>query len=108
MLNKVPLYGYFLIFWPFFMAFQFLGVAVYGEVEYILAMLKIIGLTAFYIFTIVYMSGGVKGTPAFGFHTWNDPGAFANGFKGVALVFTLVSTTYAGVEITTFLPYKNL
>ncbi|GMF97903.1 hypothetical protein B5S30_g4094 [[Candida] boidinii] len=98
---QIPLYGYFLIFWPFFMAFQFLGVGVYGEVEYILAMVKILGLTAFYIFTIVYMSGGVKGTPAFGFHTWNDPGAFADGFKGVALVFTLVSTTYAGVEITT-------
>ncbi|GME69508.1 unnamed protein product [[Candida] boidinii] len=97
---QIPLYGYFLIFWPFFMGFQFLGVGAYGELEYILAMVKIAGLTAFYIFTVIYMCGGVKGTPAFGFHTWNDPGAFADGFRGVAMVFTMVSTSYAGVEVT--------
>ncbi|KKF94822.1 General amino acid permease AGP3 [Ceratocystis platani] len=45
-----------------------------------------------------YVSGGVKGVPAFGFHYWNDPGAFSNGFRGVATVFVFCSTFYAGCE----------
>lgn len=48
--------------------------------------------------SVSYVSGGVKGTPAFGFKYWNDPGAFANGFRGVATVFVFCSTFYSGVE----------
>jgi amino acid transporter len=44
------------------------------------------------------VSGGVKGAPAIGFRYWNDPGAFSNGFRGVASVFVFCSTFYAGVE----------
>jgi amino acid transporter len=45
-----------------------------------------------------YVSGGVKNNPAFGFRYWHDPGAFSNGFRGVATVFVFCSTFYAGVE----------
>lgn len=95
---EVPLYGYILIFWAAFLAFQFLGVASFGEAEYWLALFKILGLVAFYLFTLIYMCGGVKGRPAFGFQYWNNPGAFSNGFKGVALTFVFASTFYAGTE----------
>ncbi|CAN3367924.1 general amino acid permease Agp3p [Diutina catenulata] len=95
---QVPIYGYVLIFWATFMLFQFLGVGVFGEAEYWLALFKILGLVAFYIFAIVYCAGGVKGTPAFGFHYWNDPGSFNNGFKGVASTFVFASTFYSGTE----------
>ena len=95
---EVPLYGYILIFWFAFLAFQFLGVKTFGEFEYWLALFKIVILIAFYIFSIVYVSGGVKGQKAFGFHYWNDPGAFADGFKGVANVFVFASTFYSGTE----------
>jgi len=44
------------------------------------------------------VSGGVKNNPAFGFRYWHDPGAFSNGFRGVATVFVFCSTFYAGVE----------
>jgi amino acid transporter len=40
----------------------------------------------------------VKGTEAFGFHYWHNPGAFTDGFRGVATVFVFCSTFYAGVE----------
>jgi len=40
----------------------------------------------------ILVSGGVKEAPAIGFRYWNDPGAFSNGFRGVA-------TFYAGVEV---------
>jgi amino acid transporter len=40
----------------------------------------------------------VKGAEAIGVRYWNDPGAFTNGFKGVASVFVFCSTFYAGVE----------
>lgn len=40
----------------------------------------------------------MKGTEAFGFHYWHNPGAFTDGFRGVATVFVFCSTFYAGVE----------
>lgn len=96
---QVPLYGYILMFWALFMGFQFLGVKTFGEFEFWLALFKIFGFIAFYIFSIVYVSGGVKGTKAFGFHYWNDPGPFKSGFKSVASCFTFASTFYSGTEV---------
>lgn len=96
--DKVPLYGYFLIFWFAFLGFQLLGVETFGEAEFWLALLKLVGLVAYFLFSIIYVSGGVKGAPAIGTLYWRDPGAFADGFRGVASVFVFCSTFYAGVE----------
>lgn len=95
---QVPLYGYILIFWAAFQVFQMAGVGAFGEVEYWISWFKILGLIAYYIFSVIYMSGGVKNRPAFGFHYWNDPGALSHGFKGVAEVFVFCSTFYSGTE----------
>lgn len=97
---EVPLWGWFLIFWTAFMAFQLLGVEAFGEAEFWLALAKLVGLTAYFIFSIIYASGGLIGQDEpLGFHYWNDPGAFnGNGFRGVATVFVFCSTFYAGVE----------
>ncbi|KAI6376067.1 hypothetical protein MCOR25_002882 [Pyricularia grisea] len=96
--EQVPIWGYFLIFWTAFTAFQLLGVESFGEAEFWLALLKLIGLVAYFIFSLVYVGGGIPGTPALGSRYWHDPGAFANGFRGVATVFVFCSTFYAGVE----------
>jgi len=96
--DKVPLYGYFLIFWFAFLGFQLLGVETFGEAEFWFALLKLVGLIAYFLFSIIYVSGGVKGAPAIGTLYWRDPGAFADGFRGVASVFVFCSTFYAGVE----------
>lgn len=97
---SVPLWGFFLIFWTVFLGFQLLGIEAFGEAEFWLALFKLVGLTAYFIFAIVYAAGGVGGQEsALGFHYWNDPGAFnGNGFRGVAKVFIFCSTFYAGVE----------
>ena len=97
--DKVPLWGYFLIFWFAFLGFQLLGVATFGEAEFWLALAKLVGLTAYFIFSIVYASGGLKGQHgALGFRYWHNPGAFDHGFRGVASVFVFCSTFYAGCE----------
>jgi yeast amino acid transporter len=61
---------------------------------------KLLGLTAYFIFSIIYAAGGLVGqNEALGFRYWSDPGAFnGNGFRGVATVFVFCSTFYAGVE----------
>ena len=97
--DKVPLWGYFLIFWFAFLGFQLLGVEAFGEAEFWLALMKLAGLVAYFIFAIVYASGGLVGQDeAPGFRYWHNPGAFSQGFRGVATVFVFCSTFYAGVE----------
>lgn len=44
------------------------------------------------------MAGGIPGADAIGSLYWREPGAFADGFRGVATVFVFCSTFYAGVE----------
>lgn len=95
---QVPLYGYVLIFWAAFLAFQFLGVSKFGEAEYWLALFKIVGIVAFYLFAIIYAAGGVKGQPAFGFEYWRNPGPLAHGFKSIVSTFVFASTFYSGTE----------
>ncbi|CAJ2508936.1 Uu.00g139620.m01.CDS01 [Anthostomella pinea] len=96
--DAVPVWGYFLILWFLFLGFQFLGVETFGEAEFWLALFKLAGLVAFYIFAIVYAAGGIPGRDAVGFRYWHNPGAFISGFAGVAKVFVFCSTFYAGVE----------
>lgn len=96
--TKVPIYGYFLLLWTAFLAFQLLGVVTFGEAEFWLALFKLLGLVAYFFFSIIYVSGGISGVPAFGFHYWHDPGAFSYGFRGLAGVFVFCSTFYVGVE----------
>ncbi|KAG5980322.1 hypothetical protein E4U54_006815, partial [Claviceps lovelessii] len=97
---RVPLWGFFLIFWVVFLGFQLLGVEAFGEAEFWLALFKILGLAAYFIFSIIYAAGGLVGQKeSLGFQYWHDPGAFnGNGFRGVATVFVFCSTFYAGVE----------
>ncbi|KAI1344504.1 putative amino acid transporter [Xylariaceae sp. FL0016] len=96
--DAVPVWGYFLILWFVFLGFQFLGVETFGEAEFWLALFKLLGLVAFYLFAIVYAAGGIPGTPNLGFRYWHDPGAFVSGFAGVAKTFVFCSTFYAGCE----------
>lgn len=96
--EKVPIYGYFLLFFAFFQSFQMLGVKSFGEAEFWLALVKILALIAFYIFALIYVCGGIKNRPAFGFHYFNDPGAFHQGFRGLAQCFVFFSTFYVGTE----------
>ena len=51
--DKVPVWGYFLIFWTVFLGFQLLGVEAFGEAEFWLALIKLFGLVAYFLFSIM-------------------------------------------------------
>ncbi|KAI1866946.1 hypothetical protein JX265_007522 [Neoarthrinium moseri] len=78
---------------------QFFGVRGYGEVEFILSVIKIAACTGFIIFGIVYNCGGVGDKGYIGAKYWYDPGAFNNGFNGFAGVFTVAAFAFAGTEL---------
>lgn len=74
-----------------------LGVLTYGEVEFWLALIKVVSITIFFILAIIISAGGIG--PKIGFKYWNDPGAFADGINGVARTFVIAGTLYAGTEM---------
>ncbi|RLV88412.1 hypothetical protein JA9_004299 [Meyerozyma sp. JA9] len=105
--DKVPIYGYYLILWFFFSIYQMFGVDVFGEVEYILAFIKILFLTGFYLFAVIFAAGGVKGkSPGNPFGDY----PLAHGFKGVANSFVYAGVFYTGIESLsiTFSESKNV
>ncbi|KAM0789327.1 hypothetical protein ACM66B_000163 [Microbotryomycetes sp. NB124-2] len=95
----IPEGGYIAMLWFFLLGFSFLGVRAFGEAEFWLTLIKVIAIFLFIIFGIVRASGGI-GDPdtarAFGY--WSDPGAFASGISGVAKIFVVAGTLYAGCE----------
>ncbi|KAI1761585.1 proline-specific permease [Hypoxylon sp. FL1150] len=81
-------------------------VRVFGEVEFVFALLKILLVVFLIILGIVIAAGGIPGTPAVGFRYWRDPGPFveyvATGDWGKFLGFWSVLTnavfSFAGIE----------
>ncbi|KAK4247143.1 amino acid permease-domain-containing protein [Corynascus novoguineensis] len=81
-------------------------VRVFGEVEFIFALVKILLVVFLIILGLVINLGGVPGTERIGFRYWNDPGPFveyiAAGNWGKFLGFWAVMTgavfSFAGVE----------
>ncbi|KAK6532097.1 hypothetical protein TWF694_003259 [Orbilia ellipsospora] len=77
------------------------GVRGYGEVEYVLGMLKIIAVIGFIITAIIINCGGVPTDPRgyIGGRYWHNPGAFRHGFKGFCSVFVTAGFAFAGTEL---------
>lgn len=105
--EKVPIYGYYLILWFCFSIYQMFGVDVFGEAEYILAFIKILFISGFYLFAIIYAGGGIPGKSP-GNPFGNYPLAY--GFKGIANSFVYAGVFYTGIESLsiTFLELKNV
>jgi amino acid transporter len=88
----------------FAIAIVFVGV--YGEVEFIFAMLKVFLVIGIVIMGLVIDLGGVKGQERIGFRYWNNPGPFveyiATGSWGKFLGFWAVMNSavysFSGVE----------
>lgn len=75
------------------------GVRVYGEAEFLFSLIKVIGIVGFCLFGIVIAAGGGPNHQYLGMHYWNDPGAFANSFKGVVSVFVNAAFSFSGTEL---------
>ncbi|KAI1376784.1 amino acid permease/ SLC12A domain-containing protein [Hypoxylon crocopeplum] len=78
---------------------QIFGVRGYGEVEFLLSMIKIAACTGFIILGIVINCGGVGDKGYLGAKYWYDPGAFQNGFNGFAGVFVVAAFAFGGTEL---------
>ncbi len=86
---------------------QFFGVRGYGEVEFVLSIVKIMACLGFIILGIIIDTGGVPGGPGYiGAKYWyGTPShptatAFRGGFLGFCGVFTSASFAYSGTELT--------
>ncbi|KAI9364570.1 amino acid permease/ SLC12A domain-containing protein [Pilaira anomala] len=86
------------IFLVVIVAVNFLGVRIYGELEYWFAMIKIIIVIIFIIIGILTTTGAVGGK-TIGFEYWNTPGAFNNGVVGTISVFLSAGFSFQGTEV---------
>ncbi|UQC77944.1 amino acid permease [Colletotrichum lupini] len=78
---------------------QIFGVRGYGEVEFVLSLIKIAACIGFIILGIVINCGGVGDKGYLGAKYWHDPGAFQNGFNGFAGVFVVAAFAFGGTEL---------
>ncbi|KAI1450695.1 amino acid permease/ SLC12A domain-containing protein [Annulohypoxylon stygium] len=78
---------------------QIFGVRGYGEVEFVLSMIKIAACTGFIILGIIINCGGVGNKGYIGGKYWYEPGAFKNGFNGFAGVFVVAAFAFGGTEL---------
>ena len=75
------------------------GVRGYGEAEVVFSMIKLIAVLGFIILSIVINCGGAPVGGYLGAKTWSDPGALANGFKGICSVFVTAGFAFSGTEL---------
>ncbi|KAK6462974.1 general amino acid permease [Scheffersomyces coipomensis] len=87
------------IFYVGLLAINIFGVKGYGETEFVLTIIKIIAIVGFIILGIVLICGGGPTHDFIGNRYFKSPGAFANGFEGVATVFITASYSLAGSEM---------
>ena len=80
-------------------AINLAGVRGYGEAEFVFSIIKVIAVVGFIIVGIVIDAGGGPNHIKLGSQYWTDPGAFANGFKGVCSVFVTAAFSFAGTEL---------
>ncbi|GAW11200.1 hypothetical protein ANO14919_005420 [Xylariales sp. No.14919] len=78
---------------------QIFGVRGYGEVEFILSIIKVAACIGFIILGIIINVGGVGNQGYLGAKYWHDPGAFQNGFNGFAGVFVIAAFSFGGTEL---------
>ncbi|KAL2878986.1 hypothetical protein SGCOL_005685 [Colletotrichum sp. CLE4] len=76
-------------------------IQVFGVLEFILAIVKIIACIGFIILGIIINAGGVPTDPRgyIGAQYWHDPGAFRNGLQGFCSVFVTAAFSFGGTEM---------
>ncbi|KAG7195622.1 glyceraldehyde-3-phosphate dehydrogenase 1 [Scheffersomyces spartinae] len=88
-----------IIFWLVIVLITLLGVRWYGEAEFIFSMIKVVTVVGFIILSIVLICGGGPSNEFVGGKYWQNPGPFANGFKGVCSVFVTAGFSFGGTEM---------
>lgn len=79
------------------------GVLGYGEEEFWASIVKLSAIIIFMLIALVLVLGGGKDGTIFdeywGARLWYNPGAFANGFKGVCGTFVTAAFSFSGTEL---------
>lgn len=87
-----------LIFYLLICSINLFGVRGYGEVEFVLSIIKVIAVIGFIIVGICIVCG-VGNQGYIGGTYWHTPGAFNHGFKGVCSCFISAAFSFGGVEL---------
>ncbi|GAB5588908.1 hypothetical protein Unana1_03808 [Umbelopsis nana] len=94
----VPSWAWSLICLVIVFCINLYGIRGFGEVEYVLSLIKILAVVV-YIIVGVFISAGVIGGQKYGFTYWNDPGAFTPERSYILNAIVLASLTMQGTEI---------
>ncbi|KAG6827898.1 hypothetical protein H0H92_010033 [Tricholoma furcatifolium] len=101
--EKIPIAALITIFWVLIIFICVFGTLGYAEEEFWSSCLKLLVVIMFAIIGVVCIcGGGPKGGEYdhyIGGALWRDPGAFANGFKGVCAVFVTAAFAFSGTEL---------
>lgn len=96
--DKVPTYGWILMCWAFYQCIAFLGVIVYGELEFWLAIWKVLCIFVGFLLAILVNTGAIGGD-YIGFRYWKEPGPIVHGINGFGQSFVLAAVYYCGTEL---------
>lgn len=89
------------VFWVLFIIVNIFGTLGYAEEEFWASLFKLSVVIVFIIIGIVLNCGGGSGeySTYVGGRYWREPGALANGFKGICSVFVTAAFSFAGTEL---------
>lgn len=105
--HKVPKAAWISIFLVLLTAVNFLPVVIYGEIEFIIAAIKVIAVVGWIIYALCMVCGAGQTGPV-GFRYWNNPGPWGPGYlvedkhtgRFLGWVLSLISAafTFQGTE----------
>jgi len=87
------------IFLALIICINLFGVKGYGEAEFVFSIVKVTAVLGFIICAICIDVGGTPAKTYFGAKTWQDPGAFNNGFPGLCGCFVNAAFAFGGTEL---------
>ncbi|KAL8978929.1 MAG: hypothetical protein Q9205_005614 [Flavoplaca limonia] len=91
------------VFWLILIFINVFGTLGYAEEEFWSSLLKLCAIVIFMIIGVVLCAGGGPADGRYneywGARTFYNPGAFANGFKGVCAVFVTAAFAFSGTEL---------
>ncbi|BGP07290.1 Amino-acid permease inda1 [Rhodotorula toruloides] len=98
---NVPIAAWITVFWVAIIIVNIFGTLGYAEEEFWSSCLKLAVVVIFIIIGIVLNCGGGSGpySEYVGGRYWREPGALANGFKGICAVFVTAAFSFAGTEL---------
>ncbi|KAL7413890.1 amino-acid permease inda1 [Mrakia frigida] len=101
--ESVPIGAWITIFFAVIVIAAMFGTLGFAEEEFWSSCLKLSVVIIFIITGIICISGGGPARGAYSEYTggakWQNPGGFANGFKGVCAVFVTAAFSFAGTEL---------